>query len=281
MEEDDAMEIDETISSAQIIVRESSGIQIIGGPTNVGDAVKMESVEASAQPKKNPDVVVLDDDEDEPIPSKKSKKRLDERVEIIDLVQKSVNSKCINYACMNGQELMVAPNFCLSYFRVKNSGNGKKEVCTECYDMAVREYDMLATELQAGNILCNVKVPIRNDTVEIDDSDEEEQETRVPQMDEDNCKFVEDNFERDPERDHGQVEFRESRGQRGRLPQVDEEHHQGLHRRAAEHDQRDAHLARQHPDQLVQRVQERDRRDQRHLDHRRPLHLGQPHRQDW
>jgi histone-lysine N-methyltransferase SETDB1 len=196
MEEDDAMEIDETISSAQIIVRESSGIQIIGGPTNVGDAVKMESVEASAQPKKNPDVVVLDDDEDEPIPSKKSKKRLDERVEIIDLVQKSVNSKCINYACMNGQELMVAPNFCLSYFRVKNSGNGKKEVCTECYDMAVREYDMLATELQAGNILCNVKVPIRNDTVEIDDSDEEEQETRVPQMDEDNCKFVEDNFER-------------------------------------------------------------------------------------
>ncbi|RZC42438.1 Pre-SET, SET, and/or MBD domain containing protein [Asbolus verrucosus] len=211
MEEDDAMDIDETISSAQIIVRESSGIQIIGGPTNISDPQKMEAAQskppeseikkqnASGEPKKSsPDVVVLDDDEDEPVPSKKSKKKSDseDQVEIIDLVQKSVNSKCINYACKSGKELMIAPNLCLSYYRVKNSGSGKKEICTECYDLAIREYDMLATELKAGNVLCNVKVPIRNDTVEIDDSDEEEQESRIPVMDENNFKFVEDNFEK-------------------------------------------------------------------------------------
>ncbi|XP_044261529.1 histone-lysine N-methyltransferase eggless-like [Tribolium madens] len=193
MEEDDAMDIDETISSAQIIIRESTGVQIIGGPTSLDS--KTEESAPKDQPSKNPDVVVLDDDEEEPVPSKKPKKP-EEDVEVIDLVEKSVNSKCINYACKSGKDLLVAPNLCLSYYRVKNSGKGNKEVCTECYEIAIREYDMLASELQAGNVLCNVEVPFRNDTVEIDDSDEEDQEARVSPLDDESLKFFEENLER-------------------------------------------------------------------------------------
>lgn len=215
MEEDDAMdmEIDDTISNhnATIIVREATGVQIIGGPA--ADLSTSSSAPTTSTPSKveepheelekistskSADIVVLDDDE-EPATSKNTQKKSsgDDQVEIIDLVEeKTVSSKCINYSCASGKDLMIAPNMCMSYYRVKNPGNGKKEVCAECFNLALKDYDSLATELLQGNILGKVKVAVRNDTVEIDDSDEEDVESRIPEMDKEDIALVEQNFEK-------------------------------------------------------------------------------------
>lgn len=169
--EDDSMEIDDSVHSARIIVREATGVSIIGGPP----------------PAPGPDIVILDDD-DEELPPKRSK-----NVEIIDLIPKAASSKCINYACQDGRELITAPRLCLSFYRVRNLGGGKKEVCKKCYDMAFAEYDMLVNELKKDNLLTSLDLPVRDDTVEIDDSDEEGGEEES--LSEENLNFIAENLE--------------------------------------------------------------------------------------
>lgn len=61
-------------------------------------------------------------------------------------------------------------------FRVKKSSSHKAEICMACYWRAVEDNDKLATSLQAGQLLFEVDFPIINETLQIDDSDEEEQE---------------------------------------------------------------------------------------------------------
>lgn len=84
------------------------------------------------------------------------------------------NSKCINYACKSGNNMLTAPQLCLSYYRVKKH---KKTcfVCKECYFKSMKFYGRSTKCLVNGEKLTDVKIPFRNDLVEVDDSDEEEQ----------------------------------------------------------------------------------------------------------
>lgn len=95
--------------------------------------------------------------------------------EIIDLVDKPHNSRCLNPAC-NGMssEFFPAPDFCLSYYRVKRSKNHKEEICEDCYSKSVQDFDKLSTTLKAGEMILSVDYPVINETLQIEDSDEEE-----------------------------------------------------------------------------------------------------------
>lgn len=138
------------------------------------------------------DIVVLDDEEEEP------KKTNNASCDIIDLVAKKTvigNSKCINYSCESGKDMIEAPLLCLSYFRVKNTENKRREVCRDCYDQAMRFYDQLAEKAIAKENLYEVDVPLRNDLVEIDDSDsDDDQDKEKDYFDEDTVKFLDENI---------------------------------------------------------------------------------------
>lgn len=164
--DDEPMEIDEPVANAQIIERKS----LDAPPT---DIVVIDGDEA-------PQVVVLDDDEDV----------------IIDLVgNRSCNTKCINYACASGKEMMEAPGLCLQYFRVKNTENKRREVCKECYMVAMEHYDVLASALVKGDNVFNVEFPLRHDMFEIDDSDSEnENEEEEEDFDDECAAFLNEEF---------------------------------------------------------------------------------------
>lgn len=113
--------------------------------------------------------------------------------EIIDLVDKPHSSRCLNSACASdSKEYLSAPDFCLSYFRVKRSKTYKEEICFDCYDKAVQDFDKLATKLKNKELLLEVDYPIINETLQIDDSDEEDdnvaQETEY--ISNENFKFI-------------------------------------------------------------------------------------------
>lgn len=140
------------------------------------------------------DVVVLDDDEDEP----KKTVPINNPCDIIDLVAKKTvtgNTKCINYSCASGKDMIEAPLLCLSYFRVKNTENKCREVCRECYNQAIKFYDELAEKAIAKENLYKMEVPLRNDLVEIDDSDSDDDQNKEKNyFDEETVKFLDENI---------------------------------------------------------------------------------------
>lgn len=133
-----------------------------------------EKTEA-AEKKQDDNIVVLDEDEDDT-------SRSTAVADIIDLVHKgqvvTANTKCINYACNSGKDMLAAPLFCLSYYRVKNTENKRREICKECFDIAMQFYDQLALTATSGGNLFDIPVPLRNDLVEIDDSDSDEDQAK-------------------------------------------------------------------------------------------------------
>ncbi|XP_050301921.1 histone-lysine N-methyltransferase eggless-like isoform X2 [Anthonomus grandis grandis] len=126
--------------------------------------------------------------------------RINEPVkDIIDLVDKPKNSnRCINTNCMgNSLKFIYAPDFCLSYFRVKRSYGNREEICMDCYELSVIDNDKLAESLIKGNLLFEVDFPIINETLQIDDSDEEDEDEN--QLEEfiplSNLDFIADNID--------------------------------------------------------------------------------------
>lgn len=151
------------------------------------------------------DVVCIDDDDDVQQTKNRSASRRPvpeiKEYEVIDLVDNkkgSVNSKCINYSCKSGVDFMIAPAFCLTFYRVKSSENKKQEVCRACCDIALQHFDNLAKSLQQGDLLVKLDIPIRNDLVEIDDSDSENEmdEDDLEGLDEFNLLFLKESLEK-------------------------------------------------------------------------------------
>lgn len=178
------MELDEPVGTAQIIERKS-----LEAPPEVV-VIDPEEPPAKVSDKSSEAIVVLDDDEEEPQPAGES------ACAVIDLVgKKSCNTKCINYACNSGKEMMVAPGLCLQYFRVKNAENKRREVCRQCYMMAMEHYDKLAGALVRGDSVFNVEFPLRNDMFEIDDSDSENDNEEEDEYYEGHCmEYLEKEF---------------------------------------------------------------------------------------
>lgn len=158
------MEIDDSVADATIIERTSEGTEIVVSPP------KNKS--------KTDDVVVIDNDSDDNDKGPVDVVVLDDDDEIIDLVSQKLpgNTKCINYSCESGKDMIEAPLICLSYFRVRNLENKHREVCRECYDMAMSFYDSVASKVVDGGDIFDIPVPLRNDLVEIDDSDSDDEE---------------------------------------------------------------------------------------------------------
>lgn len=172
---DDPMDIDDTVPETQII--EKSKEQQNGNENAL-------------------DVVILDDDDDSDGATLKNTTNGSIDV-VIDLVPDSRGADCINYSCKSGKELIVAPSFCLSYYRVKSSNKIEKKVCSECYKIAVKMYDSLVNEMKSGKLLFDIDVPILNDMVEIEDSDEEDIPLKKEEdyIDDENLKFIEKNID--------------------------------------------------------------------------------------
>lgn len=191
--DEEAMDIDEPVPNAQIIERkppllpaaaetQTSDIVVIDADEPVG--VEAAATVAPIDNKKD-EIVVLDDEEDDVTPT--------QPCDVIDLVgKKSCNTKCINYACSSGKDMLEAPGLCLQYFRVKNSTeNKRREVCRECYILAMEHYDALANALIKGDNIFSVKFPLRNDMFEIDDSDSENENEPEEYFDDDCVEYLE------------------------------------------------------------------------------------------
>ncbi|CAH0548832.1 unnamed protein product [Brassicogethes aeneus] len=214
---DDPMEIEDTVA-APIIERSKDDfceISPIKEPetnenqpeeplsSNVSDvAVVTESLN------KDEDVVVLLDDDDEAETEKAESEadtnKIDDNtneiivgeVQTIDLIPHS--SRCLNTVCESTcGEYVRAPNFCLSYFRVKQSKSHKEEICKDCYDQSILAYDKLANNLQNGELILNVDLPIINETLQIEDSDEDEgeEDDKLEYLDEENFDFIKNNID--------------------------------------------------------------------------------------
>lgn len=178
---DDQMEIDDSIEETQIIENLSSNVS--------GDLENASNGSLTKTPSE--DVVVLDDDEEEN--SRKYSGQNKNVQEYIDLVPDAINSICINYACKSGKEFIDAPVFCLSYYRVNSKTKKAKKVCIECYELAVKMYDKLTTELKSGRTLSDFNYPLINDMVEIEDSDEEDE--KLEPLSERNFDFISENID--------------------------------------------------------------------------------------
>ncbi|KAJ8917329.1 hypothetical protein NQ315_002351 [Exocentrus adspersus] len=118
--------------------------------------------------------------------------------EIIDLVDKPHSSRCLNSSCggMNSHYFS-APDFCLSYYRVKRSKNHEEEICKDCYDKSVQDFDELSTALKQGELILRVNYPLINETLQIEDSDEEEDngEDMSEYIDQENFDFIAQNID--------------------------------------------------------------------------------------
>ncbi|XP_017781976.1 PREDICTED: histone-lysine N-methyltransferase eggless isoform X1 [Nicrophorus vespilloides] len=144
-----------------------------------------EFISSSAQNVASSSVVIVLDDDEQPA--------------VIDLVGQAPagDRKCINYSCQSGINLINPPNFCLSYYRVKNDTSKKQMICMECFHLAVQTFDILCQSLtdDDGDIM-EVDIPVRDETVAIDDSDSDG-EGKEPDVliDDETMKMLEENFD--------------------------------------------------------------------------------------
>ncbi|KAB0791507.1 hypothetical protein PPYR_03307 [Photinus pyralis] len=210
MEEDDTMEmdIDETVPSTTIIENRRTSetitapvapqeevekhkpdddVEIVTVPSEPTKPAETTAATEDPKPIEDDDVVILDDDEEPNTPTRtplRAKPKATQpspevnTCEVIDLVDRkpaSVNSKCINYSCKSGLDMIIAPLFCLTFYRVKTSKNKKQEVCKQCYDIALLHFDKLAVALKNDELLIGLDIPVRHDLVEIDDSDSDDE----------------------------------------------------------------------------------------------------------
>lgn len=86
------------------------------------------------------------------------------------------NNPCINFNCSSGVNIHDAPMFCLTYYCVKMKPNKKQMVCEECFETAFSYFETQVTALTEGQFLADLERPVREECVEIIDSDEEEEE---------------------------------------------------------------------------------------------------------
>lgn len=123
-------------------------------------------------------------------------------MEIIDLVENNPTSnRCLNPNCTNSNtsEYISAPDFCLSFFRVKRSKVVKEEICSDCYLIAVKNFDRLSGALVEGKPVLSVNFPVINETLRIDDSSDEETEENEDDtdfIDDENFNFIRDNIDK-------------------------------------------------------------------------------------
>lgn len=186
IEEDDSMEIDESIAAAPIIERRTDDFNSANNPLSekdqathiVNTLVKLPSdqgmnktsdsmsKETVNKTNEKVDVVILDDeDDDEPMKKAEGNEhiflkpttRKSSVSEIIDLVQKPHNSRCLNPCCEGKSDnCFFAPDFILSFYRVKRSKSHKEEICNNCYQVAVKTYDELCTSVVGGQMMLQV-----------------------------------------------------------------------------------------------------------------------------
>lgn len=212
MDEDDPMEIDDSIPAARIIERKSDEYTPSAEPIDSAQKSSAAVIDPLSDNKKQKtegaDIVVLDDDDEEPRkdnvkekPVEASEaKKVEEIEDIIDLVEKPNSVRCLNSACDGSNtEFLLAPDFCLSYYRVKRSKSYKEEICQVCYDKSVEDFDKLTTSLRSGKLILECDYPIINETLQIEDSDEEEEEDAeekdMQYLDKENFDFISQNID--------------------------------------------------------------------------------------
>ncbi|XP_074026625.1 histone-lysine N-methyltransferase eggless [Leptinotarsa decemlineata] len=209
---DDPMEIDDNLPAAAIIERKSDEFSLPSVPSSLEpltQSVLTEPTKVLKESQKNDqsddaDVVILDDD-DEPTKDQSASTNIKSTSssvppvkDIIDLVEKPHNSRCLNSACEGiNNDFVLAPDFCLSYYRVKRSKSYKEEICKECYSKSIEDFDKLSTELKEGNLILGVTYPIINETLQIEDSDEEDErkEEEVEYIDKESFNFISENID--------------------------------------------------------------------------------------
>ena len=83
---------------------------------------------------------------------------------------------CVNMECKSGQEkekMMTADQYSLSFYGVEMKENRKRKVCTKCKEVAMDKQKELVQKLVKGESLFGEKLPVAQDILMLEDSDEE------------------------------------------------------------------------------------------------------------
>lgn len=57
---------------------------------------------------------------------------------------KGYNSNCINFKCQSGIGMNLAPSFACAYYGVTDRKKKKREICKECFDIALQHQQVCA-----------------------------------------------------------------------------------------------------------------------------------------
>jgi len=83
---------------------------------------------------------------------------------------------CVNMECRTGQEkekMVTADRYSLSFYGVELKENRKRKVCTQCKEVAMTKQKELVQKLVEGESLFGEKLPVPQDILMLEDSDEE------------------------------------------------------------------------------------------------------------
>lgn len=105
-----------------------------------------------------------------------------------------MESSCINYDCKSGKGLVLAPGWCLTYYKIKEQKK-RQEICSDCFDEAFEFNKNIINKLEQNEYLIEQNYPIRHD-LEIIDSDEEVEDLEYEHevLPKEQQEFIENNF---------------------------------------------------------------------------------------
>ena len=110
-------------------------------------------------------VTLLDSDEDTTTMETASKKR-----KVVTVWP------CVNVECRSGnnkEKMVTADQYSTSFYGVEVKENKKRKVCIQCKDVAMTKQNELVQKLIKGESLFEEKLPIAQDILMLEDSDEE------------------------------------------------------------------------------------------------------------
>lgn len=102
------------------------------------------------------------------------------KLEVDKKKRPELKKKCVNPECpRKSDKFQESPRFVLAFYYAKHK-KGKQFACNDCFEQAVATFELMGEALLNNSSIDDVKIPQKLDIIEIEDSDEEELEPKVP-----------------------------------------------------------------------------------------------------
>lgn len=183
---DDIINLLKSLSPEKLLQIKSKVLEIA---VEVNEDIKESTMETQKETQKNEDVICLDSDDEQSATTAAPKQDKSLKEEIKEQVTKkrkqSVEIKklkeCVNPNCPRNidDEYSECPVFIMTFYYITRKPNKVQWICSTCYEKAIEKYEDLASNINSNLPWTTIKIPKKLDVLEIEDSDEEEEELSV------------------------------------------------------------------------------------------------------